>query len=384
MRIFVIDVGGAAERPLDFLGDNVADPAWAPALPADTAADAAPPSRRSPLLSRIGVEPKVLDPATSGEVTFRYELSGAARVVVDVVDRYGVLVRRLDAGDRDQGPQSVSWDGTAFDGGWAPAGVYRYVIHAEGRDRSVEVYDPSLTTGGEELKPREFQVDPEKGRIRFVMPRAGYARLRVALQNFPYLGSLLDWEPLPAGPFEMPWDGKDPSGAVRLAGHEDLSVVLWLYALPDNAIIVRGEDRERRMAGTPLYPPLIHGENAFFHARHDPARCGPIRQTLEFPDHPVRDAEGRRVLSGKVPVRVRLDPRDRDRVLAARYEIAVYVDLVFLFEEEDGIDPFTFTWDTTSLPPGEHLLTVDVLAYDDHYGVVTERVVIRPEPGEPR
>jgi hypothetical protein len=198
------------------------------------------------------------------------------------------------------------------------------------------------------------------------------------LDGYPHLGTLLDWEPLPAGPHEVAWDGNDTAGLVRLAGRPGASPRLWLYAMPDNTVIVRSRASRRRLPGPALYEPLRWDENAYPHARHDPAVCGPVRMTLEFPQDHERDEQGRVVLRGAVPVRVRLDPRDQARVLTSRYEVAVYVDLQFLFEEEDGVDPFTFRLDTTALNPGEHVLTVNVFTYDDHYGVATQSVVVAP------
>jgi hypothetical protein len=210
------------------------------------------------------------------------------------------------------------------------------------------------------------------------MPKAGRARLRVGLQGFPHLRTLLDWEPLEAGPQSVVWDGRDASGFVQLTDHPNLTVKLALFALADHTIIVQGApDRDAgRPQGPAEYPPERAPAPAYLHAQHPRPACREARLAVEFPEGTRRDEQGRPVLNGTVPVRVVLDPRDAPHLVNHRFEVALYEDLTFLFEEEESANPFTFLWDTSQLPAGVHLLTVNVLSYDDHYGVVTQPVMI--------
>lgn len=86
------------------------------------------------------------------------------------------------------------------------------------------------------------------------------------------------------------------------------------------------------------------------------------------------------MLSGMVPVRVRLDDSDAQPMVNQRFELALFEDLTFLFEEEDAVNPFTYLWDTAQVPPGEHLLTVNILGYENHFGVETRPVLIEAAP----
>ena len=81
-------------------------------------------------------------------------------------------------------------------------------------------------------------------------------------------------------------------------------------------------------------------------------------------------------LEGIVPVKVVLAESDREALTNARYEVAFFVDNVFLFEEEDGFSPYTYMWDTRGLNEGEHVLTVMVQSYDDHIGTQSRKVRI--------
>ena len=329
-------------------------------------------------IARVSVDPKTIDVRQQAVATIRYHLTHLAAVAIDVVDEKGRVVRQLDAGQPSAGMQQISWDGRTNDGLVVPDGVYRYIIHAHDRAGRHPVYDPSGDTGGEELQPRDFTFDQRTGRMQWVMPRAGRARLRVGIQGFPHLRTLLDWEPLEAGEQAIVWDGRDASGFIQAIAHPNLSVKLSAFALPDNTVIVRGESASgvALSLGSATYPPEQKSSVAYLHARHPRAVCHETRLSIEFPAGTRTDDRGRPLLTGTVPVRVIVDPRDASHLVNSRFEVALYEDLTFLFEEEESVNPFTFLWDTTRLTSGEHLLTVNVLSYDDHYGVVTQPVVI--------
>ena len=97
---------------------------------------------------------------------------------------------------------------------------------------------------------------------------------------------------------------------------------------------------------------------------------------MEFPDA-KRNGENPPILDEKTLVRVTLKEADKAFLINQRFEVMFFVDTVFLFEEEEGQDPFNYEWDTTGLAPGEHLLTVNLVGYEDHLGVKTVRVTKR-------
>ena len=64
-------------------------------------------------------------------------------------------------------------------------------------------------------------------------------------------------------------------------------------------------------------------------------------------------------------MRIRLAEADIAPLLHGRFEVMVFVDAEFWFEEEEGTHPLTFRLDTRGLPAGAHVLTVNLLTYDD-------------------
>ncbi len=343
-------------------------------------------------IERVGVEPKTIDVQRRESATIRYSLTQRARVTVDVVDENGVVVRTLDGGAQSAGAHTLRWDGWDRGGHPVSAGVYRYIITARAMDHGLSTtdytYDPSSTTGGEELKPWNFSYDDATHTLRWVMPKAGLARVRVGLQGFPHLRTLLDWQPLEAGDQTIAWDGLDASGLIRLSDHPNRAITIQAFAIPWNTIIVRNHlstaDEPPPQAGSPLadtadepkYPPLHRPNAAYLHARHPRKVCHDVRLQVEFPGETRYDTDHQPVLAGVVPVRVSLMEKDASRMINSRFEVALFEDTAFLFEEEDGSNPFTYLWDTSRFSAGRHLLTVNVLSYDDHYGVLTTPVTI--------
>jgi flagellar basal-body rod modification protein FlgD len=68
---------------------------------------------------------------TGNPAPISYQLSAnASRVVVNIQDSSGALVRQISAGAQSAGDQSVLWDGKDASGKAAPAGPYNFEVNA--------------------------------------------------------------------------------------------------------------------------------------------------------------------------------------------------------------------------------------------------------------
>lgn len=333
----------------------------------------------SEFISAVGVDPKTIDLSRKEAVTVRYTLAEAANVHIDFVDEEGFVTRQLKPGLQQAGRQSVVWDGQDDNGQPSGSGVYRYVIFALDNQQQYRIHDPSFMTGGEELKPTNFTYDRNTGLIRWLMPKAGFARLRVGVEGFPHLRTLMDWSALEAGAKTISWEGLDASGLIKLSDHEHLSIKLTAFSLPDNTIILHGKPMVYGK-GKGTYPALANPKAAYLHAKHLRQACHEAQVRLEFPKVQRWDDKGNPVVSGTVPVRVVLDEKDAATFVNSRFEIALFEDASFLTEVESGTTPFTYLWDTSHLSSGLHLLTANILSYDDHYAVTTVPVLLEPVP----
>jgi len=323
----------------------------------------------------VGVEPKTISVAGRDQVLLHFSIDMAASAWVDLVNDEGVRVRRLTVSAQPFGVCRALWEGLSDEGQPVPAGIYRYVIHARSRGEDA-VFDPSTLTGGEEIKPYRFSYDQPSGELKWTMPRAGCVRLRMGLSSLPHLRTALDWVPMEAGEQRYVWDGLDDSGLIKLKDHPKLQVLMSIFDLPDNTVIVQngGEARDFTPVDREFHPLVCAA--GYLHARHHRAQCREVKVMMECLDPAQTTTDGSVCVSDIVPVRITLNAEDEGRMLDNKFEVAVYEDLIPLFEEEDGVSPFTFLWDTTRLTPGKHLLTVNVFGYDDHLGVLTKTITV--------
>jgi flagellar basal-body rod modification protein FlgD len=68
---------------------------------------------------------------SGGPATINYQLgANASRVVVNVQDSSGALVRQISAGAQAAGDQSVLWDGKDSAGNAVPSGLYNFEVNA--------------------------------------------------------------------------------------------------------------------------------------------------------------------------------------------------------------------------------------------------------------
>jgi hypothetical protein len=170
---------------------------------------------------------------------------------------------------------------------------------------------------------------------------------------------------------------------MNLAKHADLNINLTCYTLPDNTIIAKGqllafEPEEKRVekTGKETRTDLWGTNNKYIHYTHDPQACHEPRFAVFFPKGKETDEKNVYKISGMTPIRIELDNRDIRNLVNRRFEIMLYIDGVFLFEMEEGTSPFTFNWDTKPFAKGSHILTVNIMSYDDHIGVVSQKVII--------
>ena len=356
--------------------------------PVFTLAQAAKPpesgSSASPLqIRRVSAAPREMTRLGEDEVAIGFNLTTPARAIVRVFDQWQRPVRAIDLGTLDAGDHSAAWDGRDDEGKLCRGTRFTYTIYARDDRRNKAIYDPSKRGTGLEIKARKFTLDTKTGTLSYVLPQPGWVRIRIGIKDGPLMHTLLDWEPQLAGEHKIPWDGMDPSGSMRLLDRPNLNVNLRAYAMPTNSILVQQDiaDRDPESANKP--PPGGEDRTRTRDQRtlaqtFNPLRSQAPRLIITFPGAAGEEA-GMPVLSGKTPIRVAIDPEDRDQLIAKRFEVMFYVDGIFIFEEEDGTTPLTYYWDTTGLSPGKHFLTVNVLSYDDRAGAVTKPVMIGGE-----
>lgn len=342
-----------------------------------------PPNADFLKIDKVSLDKKSFNPAAGGEVKINFELSKPAKTSVVIYDSDDSLVRRLVSNkDLEAGSHSVVWDGRDEKKDIVPEDAYVYTIMADDGTGRHEVYDPSDDTKGVTLDTRNMKFDEDSGVISYLLPKAARVRIRIGLEDILLLDTLLDWELREAGEYTERWDFKDKNGLFNLKGYPKLSMRLLAYSLADNSIIVKsgikkesaviaGREGVRRQKN-PLASPM---EDINFHSLHKRADCHEPEFKIEFLESKMSNG-GAPVVKGATPVRVTISDRDKWYLTDTRYEVMFFVDAVFIYEEEEGISPFTYYWDTKGLSRGEHILTVNIMNYDDHIGVESRKVIV--------
>jgi len=77
-----------------------------------------------------------------------------------------------------------------------------------------------------------------------------------------------------------------------------------------------------------------------------------------------------------VLARIEVSDKDREVLTYQQFEIILFVDTVFHAEEERGYLPFNYPWELKNLPPGEHVLSVNIITFGDQIGVGSRKIKI--------
>ncbi len=331
---------------------------------------------RAPIaISKVKLDAKSFNPSKGEIVALSYEINNDADVLVAIYDRLGDEVRRIKMSNVTAGKQTISWDGRDASGHIAPGSVFLYIIEATDQNGRKTVHNPAKNTGGLVVKPHDYTFNRKTGKIEYVLPKACMVRLRAGMKEGMFIGTILDWEPQKAGRHIEHWDGKDKSGMMNLLKHPDLQLNLTCHTLPANTIVRTGAivpwkvptkvTKHSEGKGKDLWS----SRNKHFHYQHDPRNCREPEFKMLFPvsDH---------AKNGTVPIRIEVDQKDIQHLINKRFEIMLFVDGTFLFEMEEGSSPFTFYWDTKGLAKGPHIITANLISYDDHIGVESQKVII--------
>jgi len=193
-----------------------------------------------------------------------------------------------------------------------------------------------------EVLAYELEFNPETGEIKYTLPGPALGRIRIGLQpGGPVIRTLFDWEYRDAGSHVEIWDRKDASGKIDYTGNPKLSVLLHF---------VKTDSPLNKIRKSPDF-------------------------SINFPES-ASSADGEVILREGIPVRVVLSNTSKEWLRKTRYEIAVYLDNVFLIEDEEANDPYTYWLRTRDINNGMHIITVNVVGYQGEVGAKSIPVLI--------
>lgn len=315
----------------------------------------------------VKVGPASFDPSHGESAVFQVVLSRPAILESAIYDRDLDLIARPAARTTPATEHTLHWDGRDLDGRIVPDEAYFLAfdaIAAGGGERIT--YDPLTTSGGEPYDLGPIPLDLDGGVLSYRLPQAGRVLARIGIPSGPLIATVVDWEPRPAGSSIEPWRGSLGPVPPQSLG---LSSFVSYVTLPDASVIVFGR-REPSFAAykAPLRTvrrrkPSRPMANA---RRIAPVFHDPGRSDLALV--PRLSLAG---LPGQAILLIEPGPATRQRLVGRPFEIALYVDLSFVLEEEAGYLPMRLPLDGAGLAAGRHLLTVNVATFEGEIGAAS-------------
>ncbi len=203
-----------------------------------------------------------------------------------------------------------------------------------------------------EILATELEYSPQTGEIKYTLPQDAFIRIRIGLkEGGPLLRTLIDWEYRKKGPHVEVWDGQDEFQKVGFGQNENFMVILNCMA-----------------KGLTATNPTT-GAKEFL--RKSP------RFTISLPESSSEKLNGISVVQGPVSIRVSLDPKDDEWLRRTKFEVSFFLDQTFLFEDEEGSNPYTFLLNTSGINEGEHVLTINVIGYDGEIGTQSIKIYLK-------
>lgn len=197
-----------------------------------------------------------------------------------------------------------------------------------------------------EILATNMSFDAETGEIKYTLPEPALVRIRIGIRDGgPLLTHLLDWEYRDAGTHTEVWDKKDATGQVDFGTREDYLLVIACIPVEQERL----ENYQTSIRGFRKAPKVI----------------------VTFPESSQED--GVVVINPKqiTTIRITLDEKDRAWLTETKYEMGIFIDRIFLMEDEKGINPFTYEFNPRGLREGEHMITVNVIGYDGEIGTTS-------------
>ena len=334
----------------------------------------------------VSVSTASFNPSRGERVELRYHLSRSALVTIKVFDPDLHITRVLtEKTQKDAGVQGEVWDGKDIDGKLVPNEAYFFTIEAEDALGSQAVYDPITFSGGEPFDLGQAQFDRESGTLTYKLSQPSRVLIRIGIPGSALLKTLVDWEPRIGGEITEYWNGKDEDNVIDLWRQGNFTTMITYFTLPETSVITFGNTtytyREYKANGSSARPkkverPILNPRKLSPHFLTSRVNNRSFKVLLSFPEIEEKPAQTVPMIKDQVLVRVDIHEKDREVLLQQQFEIILFVDTVYFAEEERGYVPFNFPWELKQLPEGEHILTVNIVTFNDQFGVGSRKVKV--------
>ena len=259
-------------------------------------------------------------------------------------------------------------------------GLYLFCLVAGDESAKRLAVYPADPGGGETIKVAEAQLDREHRTINYILPHAARVRSRVGFKDGPYLQPLLSWQAQPAGRHSIPWDGKCQNGIFQnLYENPVAQVIVTAVSLPANILVA--ENTAEKPGSQHRAAEAVSVPSGLADLTSPPWSKRKFMQVSSAgmwmgKDYRVLLAIHVNAEDQTVTLGVNCHPDDRERLLNRRFELTMFLDGVYISEDEVGLLPFNHRMATRGITPGKHALTVNVVDSDGNVGAASEEFVV--------
>jgi hypothetical protein len=344
------------------------------------------PSSQGLSISQVALDAQSFNPSRGGKNVLEYQLSRDAKVSIKVFDPDRQLVRVLAAAaPRKAGKNRSTWDGRDLDAKVVPNEAYFFTIEATDSDGITVVYDPVTFSGGEFADVTQGQLDRDIGTLTYQLSQPSRVLLRAGMATGLLLKTIVDWEPRSSGTITEYWNGKDDEGFFDVPSMKGTTMVLTYMTLPENSVIAIGNDKTSYKAyKVPMRTrrpvkedrPMANARKISPHFMKSRVTDRTFKANVVFPDleKPGSAAGGVPQIKDNALFRLSIADEDKEVLAGQQFEVMIFIDTVFLLEEERGYLPFTSQLEVKALPPGEHTITINLISFGDQIGVGSRKI----------
>ncbi|ODS23279.1 hypothetical protein AB835_09670 [Candidatus Endobugula sertula] len=329
------------------------------------------------------------NPASGQTLSIPVKISEAGNIVVMLYTPDGDLIRTLSGGKKDKaGIYYIVWDGKDQNNTVVPNEAYVPVVTLTTENNAYE-FDPRKTSGGEEFTAKA-KIDAQNN-IIFSLDKPSRVLIRTGVKSGPLLNTVLNWQTRGKGVNKVLWDGYDRDNIINLVSSGNLALLVTGFVLPDHSIITTGNTTKNYLqwrsqnnlrSTMPDLSKVLFERNQQRLSRHYYLpRSVDIepRITLSISEPVGENSLGIPIVNGPVLLKVDMNKEDRWAMQQSLYEVAFFLDYVFLSEEEQGYVPLTWRWSPAGVEPGIHTLTVNISGFEGQVGVHSVQIEVVPK-----
>jgi hypothetical protein len=342
-------------------------------------------AEKAALIADVRLSRADFSPSNNEMVALEYRLESEAELTIQVVDPSHRIVRQEKLDARPQGPGRWEWDGRDSQGSIVPDEAYTFVLGANSSGGESLLVDARANSGGV-LTPMEgLRFDHDTRRIIFRLSHPARACVRAGIKDGFLLDTVRDWVAMPAGENIVYWPGRNGEwDYLRMKGLEFRGDA---WTLPDLTVLVYGTAgktfREYLLETTfPKRPPAPRTaipQGLMPRSRLPVEALWAPSFKLGFPYIQEESGGQARLASGESLLRIESDSPLNENFFSSLFEIVMLLDGELITEEGNGYLPYNWPWSHSTVPPGHHLLTINLSNFAGQIGSRSVIVEIRSE-----